>query len=76
MKACTIIDSIDVSTRRKRKAALSLALNMIEKIRFAEDAYLERIPPNLHGSSAYAITDEAVDALTDSILTLMTVYDY
>ena len=74
MKA--LFDSRDLSTRSKRKAALTLAMNLIEKIRFAEEAYLERIPLNLHGSSAYAVTDEAVDILTDSIITLGSVYDY
>lgn len=76
MKASSFIDSIDISTRSKRKAALSIVLKILEKIRFAEEAYLERIPLNLQGSAAYAVTDEAIDILLDSIITLMSVYDY
>jgi len=75
MKTGTIIDSVDVSNRQKRKAAVSLAIELLEKVRFAEEAYLARIPPNLYGSSLYAASDEAIDILTDAILTLMPIYD-
>lgn len=76
MKTKVILGSIDVTSRRKRKAAVSIALHILEEVRIAEEAYLERVPLNLQGGDAYAITEEVIDILTDSIITLMSVYDY
>lgn len=75
MKTKAIIDAIDVTSRRKRKAAVSIALHLLENVRIAEEAYLERIPLNLQGGDAYAVTEDVIDILTDSIITLMSVYD-
>lgn len=63
-----------LSTRAKRRKALDLILKELNKIRDAEEAYLERIPNNLAGSAAYNAADECVDILTDAIVSLMDIF--
>ncbi|HBR01055.1 MAG TPA: hypothetical protein DD738_00400 [Ruminiclostridium sp.] len=63
-----------LSTRAKRRKALNTVLKELNKIRDAEEAYLERIPNNLTGSAAYNAADECVDILTDVIVSLMDIF--
>ena len=70
MKKSAFLDSIDVSTRRKRKAATCLACDLLQRIRHAEKEYLDRIPLHLHGSDAYTAADYTVDILTEVLVTL------
>jgi PHD/YefM family antitoxin component YafN of YafNO toxin-antitoxin module len=60
----------DLSTRQKRRRALALLLSELERLRFAEEAYMERIPENLREGEAFASADYTVDLLTDAIVTL------
>ena len=69
-----IVDSLDVSTRGKRRKAVKLVMAMLEKIRSAEESYLERIPLNLQSGEAYAVAEESVDTITDVILALWGIY--
>jgi len=69
-----LIDSLDVSTRAKRRKALLLAVSLLEKIRTAEEGYLERIPFNLQSGDAYANAEYSVDLVTDAIITLVDAY--
>jgi hypothetical protein len=39
-KNTTFLDSIDVSTRGKRRKAMSFAIDLLEKIRNAEERYI------------------------------------
>ena len=73
MKKNTIksfLDSIDVSTRGKRRKAMSLVIELLEKIRNAEEQYLKRIPLNLRSGGAYYEADYSVDAIIDAIIDL------
>jgi len=70
----SIIDSLDVSTRRKRRKSVVLVVEMLEKIRFAEEGYMERMPLNLHGSQSYADADYSVDCIIDAIVALWDAY--
>ena len=45
-------------------------MNELERLRFAEEAYMERIPENLRESETFASADYTVDLLTDAIVTL------
>jgi len=72
MKSC--LDSIDVSTRGKRRKAMELAVELLEKIRYAEEQYMERIPLNLRSGDAYFSADYSVDALLDAINRLFDAY--
>jgi len=70
MKKNVLFASTDLSTRRKRKAATSLAFDLLRKIRCAEKEYLDRIPLHLHGSDAYTVAYYTVDALTSALVIL------
>ena len=71
----SFIAAIDVSTRRKRRAATALAIDLLGKIHLAEEDYVSKIPPNLHGSAAYAAAEDTIDSLVDAILTLDCAFD-
>jgi len=70
MARTALLNSFDCSTRRKRRAAFRFALDLLERVRIAEEAYLGRIPENLQSGDAYAAADETVDILTDGIVFL------
>ena len=75
MKSCLLSGLIDVSTRRKRRAVLSQAIALLEKIHSAEEEYLDHVPLNFRDCDAYEDTEEIVDILGDAISTLLSVYD-
>jgi 2',3'-cyclic-nucleotide 2'-phosphodiesterase (5'-nucleotidase family) len=66
--------AIDISTRPKRRRAVSHIITLLSRIRQAESDYLERIPQNLTGSDAYVAADESIDIVTDAIAYLMDAY--
>ena len=80
MKKNTIksfLDSIDVSTRgTRRKAMWLVVIELLEKIRHAEERYMERVPLNLRSGSAYFDADYSVDTMIAAIIELMRVYEY
>ena len=71
----SFLDSVDVSTRGKRRKATMLAIDLLEKIRHAEERYLERIPPNLRSGSAYYDADYSVDTIIAAIIELLRAYE-
>jgi hypothetical protein len=66
--------ALDISTRPKRRRAVSLIITLLSRIRQAESDYLERIPPNLTGGDAHAAADDSIDLVTDAIVNLMDAY--
>ena len=70
----SIFASVDISTRPKRRRAVSLIIDELSHIRNEENAYMERIPINLQESDAYADADYSVEQLNDAITTLMDAY--
>ena len=69
-------DSVNVSTRGKRRNAMWLVIELLEKIRHAEEQYMGRIPLNLRSGTAYLEADYSVDTMLDAIIELMRVYEY
>jgi len=65
---------VDVTSRRKRREILSIAVQLLEQIREAEEAYLERVPENFQSSEAYVATEEYVGFLSDALDSLRDVY--
>jgi len=75
VKNNSFIDSIDLSSRRKRRAATKLAIRLVGLIHLAEFQYVKKIPPDFHGSSYYIAADEALDCLVQAIILLEYAYD-
>jgi hypothetical protein len=66
-RSLAYLDSVDVSTRGKRRNAMVLVIELLEKIRNAEEQYMEKIPLNLQSGDAYYETECCVDAIIDAI---------
>lgn len=62
-----ITGSLDVSTRGKRRKAMSLVIVMLEKIRNAEEEYMLRMPLNFQLGEAYSAADQSVDAIIEAV---------
>jgi len=54
---------LDVSTRRKRKAALLTVISMIEKIIEAEESYLDNMPLNLQNGASCFLTTQHIKTI-------------
>ena len=74
MRISSRIFSIDLSSRRKRRLAMSFVIDLLEKIYHAEHEYLESVPRNLCGSKSYAIADDSI-IIFDAINILWSVYN-
>lgn len=75
MKSIPIVASVDVSSRRKRRAATILVIELLDKIYLAEEKYQSNIPFNLQESAAYAAANETIDSLIDAMLILDAAFD-
>jgi len=73
-KSIIYIGTIDISTRPKRRRAVSLIVNALSQIHYEEDAYQSRIPLNLQGGGAYNAADDSISYLVDAICTLSEAY--
>jgi hypothetical protein len=71
----SFLDSVDVSTRAKRRKAMVLVVELLEVIRHAEERYMERIPLNLQSGSAYSDSEYSIDIIIDAIGDLMNAYE-
>jgi len=70
----SVFGNVDISTRPKRRRAVSLIITELSRIRYAEENYMEKIPFNMRDGDAYAAADYSVDMITDAIITLMDSY--
>ena len=68
-------DSVDVSTRAKRRKAMALVIELLEIIRHAEERFLQRVPLNLQSGSAYSDAEYSVDIIIDAIDELVNAYE-
>jgi len=70
----SLFGSLDISSRPKRRRAVSLIMTELSHIRQLEEDYLERIPFNLQDGDAAAAANDSLDFLSDAILNLMEAY--
>ena len=68
-------DSVDVSTRAKRRKVMALVIELLEIIRHAEERFLERVPLNLQSGNAYSDAEYSVDIIIDAIDELVNAYE-
>ena len=66
---------IDLSTRGKRRKAVAAIIEILEKIRAAEETNLERFPLNFRDGDAYAAADYSLDVIIDAICGLIDAYE-
>jgi hypothetical protein len=67
--------SADLSSRGKRRKVVILVIDLLMRIRTAEQTLIERMPLNLHGSTAYDTAEYAIDILDEVIDVISSVYD-
>ena len=67
-------DSIDVSTRGKRRKVVSLIVELLDNIQKAEQMYHDRFPHNLQAGDAYDLSEFSVDMVTEAIGSLNDAY--
>jgi len=67
-------DSIDISTRGKRRKAVSLIVDLLDNIQKAEQMYLDRFPHNLQAGDAYDLSEFSIDMVTEAINSLIDAY--
>jgi hypothetical protein len=70
----SVFDSIDVSTRGKRRNVVSLIIDLLDKIQTAEQGYLDRFPHNLQAGDAYELSEFSVDMVTEAMNSLADAY--
>ena len=75
MNRRSLLDSIELSTRRRRRDAVKLAMDLVAGIHLAESGYMERIPANLQGGDAYQAAEQALDYLVEAIDALEAAYE-
>ena len=68
------LDSVDVSTRTKRRKAVILVMELLKKIRYAEEQYMERVPLHLRSGSAYSAANYSADSILDGLHSLFDAY--
>jgi hypothetical protein len=66
--------SPDLSTRRQRKAATASIIRLLERVRSNEEQYLENIPDNLQGGTAFTNAEQCLSTLEEVIDLLMSAY--
>ena len=69
-----LLGHIDVSTRRKRRRAVKLAIALLEQVRSAEEAHIEALMPETHGGDVYANAEDSLYTVVDAILMLSDAY--
>jgi len=57
------LDSIDVSTRNRRREAMALAIELLDKIRHAEERHMEMSPLNMQLSWDHLEAKYNIDAI-------------
>ena len=74
MSTKDLLASFDVSSRLMRRRATSFAIELLERIRFAEETNLERFPLNLQNGDAFLNAGYSLDVIIDAIITLRDAY--
>jgi hypothetical protein len=69
------IEALDISTRPKRRRAVTIIIRALGQIYMEEFNYMNRIPTNLHGADAYSAADDTLDYLDEAMCTLNYAYD-
>jgi hypothetical protein len=69
-----VFGALDISTRPKRRRAVSFIIKELGRIHHEEDSYMERMPLNLRDGDAYAAADYSLDMLIEAMSFLEDAY--
>jgi len=69
------LDSIDVSTHNRRREAMALAIELLDKIRHAEERHMEMNPPNMQLGWDHLEAKYNIDAIIDATTSLTNVLE-
>ena len=75
MSVSTLLCQMDLSTRRKRRAAVNHTVSLLEKIIAAEQHYRDNLPPNLIHSVLYDNAEEYIYRFEEATELLRDAYD-
>ena len=68
------ISTIDVSSCIKRMQACFIAIDLLERIRVAEEENIDRFPVSLRFGYAFAKAGDSLELITDAIFGLRDAY--
>jgi hypothetical protein len=74
MNTTDVLNSFDLSTRHKRRTAVSFVLKLLDKICVAEELNISRIPENFHRFDTYAASANSIDTIRDAVAYLNDAY--
>jgi len=69
-----LFNTLDLSSRSKRRKAAGLAIELLELIRLAEERSLSRFPLSLQDGEAFANAEYSLDVVIDAIVGLGDAY--
>lgn len=75
MNKLAILNSIDLSTRRKRRDATALVVDILLRISREEERYMNRIPDNLQSGDAFTAAEETLSSLDEAAAILTEAFD-
>jgi uncharacterized protein with von Willebrand factor type A (vWA) domain len=68
------VETIDISTRPKRRNAIKSIRTLLTAILAAEDDYLRRMPENFLESDAANAAETSIECISDAICNLQDAY--
>ena len=60
-------NSFDVSTRRKRRIVMAFIIDMLARMKSAEEAFIDNVPENLKEGVAVLNADMSIDCILEAI---------
>lgn len=75
MNKRSILDSFDLSTRRKRREAARIVIDILSGIYREEESYMNRIPENLQAGDAFSAAEETLVSLDEAAIILSDAFE-
>jgi hypothetical protein len=70
-----LLMSVDLSSRGKRRKAITLVIGLLMEIRAGEQTLMLQMPLNLQGSVVFETAEYAIDIIDEAIDIISSVYD-
>ena len=70
-----LLMSVDLSSRGKRRKAITLVIGLLMEIRAGEQTLMLQMPLNLQGSVVFETAEYAIDIIDEAIDIISSVYN-